>query len=303
MSSSSHRHSAHSTRGRDRGHDRDKDRDHDRPNPSAAPPVDPISEDDYFRKATEFRKWLRDDRGQYLDELSSSDARRVFRKFVRRWNKGELDAEYYRGTVALGGAETTRYQWAFVSKLPDDEQDRIASTARAVSKAGSQSKLPAPPLSRPVGPARDRDRPYPRDRDRDPVDIDDDRDRAAAHRRAERRTARRDATDRAAELAPPPSTAREAMLEKRRATTDFHRSRAEARSDWTAEVPEHVALGGGGKEEFEAAKRRRDAAAERRAAARRETAEPVDDRLAAMRAKEDAAMAMFHQLAAKFKPT
>ncbi|KAJ3359219.1 hypothetical protein GGF32_009512 [Allomyces javanicus] len=293
MSSSSHRHSAHSTRDRDRGHDRDRDR----PNPSAAPPVDPITEDDYYRKATEFRKWLRDDRGQYLDELASSDARRVFRKFVRRWNKGELDAEYYRGTVALAGAETTRYQWAFVSKLPDDEQDRIASTARAVSKAGSQSKIPAPPPSRSVGPARDRDRPY-----RDPSDMDDDRDRAAAQRRAERRTARRDALDRAAELAPPPSTAREAILEKRRATTDFHRSRAEARSDWTADVPEHVALGGGGKEEFEAAKRRRDAAADRRAAARRETAEPVDDRLAAMRAKEDAAMAMFHQLAAKFKP-
>ncbi|KNE61886.1 hypothetical protein AMAG_07156 [Allomyces macrogynus ATCC 38327] len=299
MSSSSHRRSAHSMRGHDR--DRDYDRDRDR----ATPSIDPITEDDYYRKATEFRKWLRDDRGQYLDELSSSDARRVFRKFVRRWNKGELDPEYYRGTVALAGAETTRYQWAFVSNLPDDEQDRIASTARAVSKAGSGS---APPPARPVGPSRDRDRdrdrPYPRDRDRDrdPADIDNDRDLAAAHRRAERRTARRDAADRAAELAPPPSTAREAMLEKRRATTDFHRSRAEARSDWTAEVPEHVALGGGGKEEFEAAKRRRDAAAERRAAARRETAEPVDDRLAAMRAKEDAAMAMFHQLAAKFKP-
>ncbi|KNE62887.1 hypothetical protein, variant [Allomyces macrogynus ATCC 38327] len=250
MSSSSHRHSAHSTRDRDRDRDRGHGRDKDHTRTPVAPAnIEPITEDDYFRKATEFRKWLRDDRGQYLDELSSSDARRVFRKFVRRWNKGELDAEYYRGTVALAGAETTRYQWAFVSKLPDHEQDRIASTARAVSKAGSQSRIPAPPPpSRSVGPARDRDRPY-----RDPADIDDDRDRAAAHRRAERRTARRDAADRAAELAPPPSTAREAMLEKRRATTDFHRSRAEARSDWTADVPEHVALGGGGKEEFEAA--------------------------------------------------
>lgn len=50
-----------------------------------------IGEDDYFEKANEFRVWLKESKGKYLDEISSKEARRYFKKFVKRWNDYELD--------------------------------------------------------------------------------------------------------------------------------------------------------------------------------------------------------------------
>lgn len=37
--------------------------------------VSEISESDYFQKSTEFRTWLRDEKGKYFDELTGERAR------------------------------------------------------------------------------------------------------------------------------------------------------------------------------------------------------------------------------------
>lgn len=50
-----------------------------------------INEDDYFEKANEFRLWLKESKRKYLDEISSKEARRYFKKFVGKWNDYELD--------------------------------------------------------------------------------------------------------------------------------------------------------------------------------------------------------------------
>ena len=50
-----------------------------------------ISKDDYFIKAAEFRVWLNEKKHKYFNELSSEDARYYFGKFVKAWNKFELD--------------------------------------------------------------------------------------------------------------------------------------------------------------------------------------------------------------------
>jgi hypothetical protein len=50
-----------------------------------------ISKDDYFIKAAEFRVWLHEKKNKYLDELKSDDARYYFGKFVKAWNRFELD--------------------------------------------------------------------------------------------------------------------------------------------------------------------------------------------------------------------
>ena len=46
----------------------------------------PISEDDYFAKSKEFQLWLHEARSTYLDEVSSEEARKLFKKFVAKWN-------------------------------------------------------------------------------------------------------------------------------------------------------------------------------------------------------------------------
>lgn len=48
-----------------------------------------LTTEDYYR-TREFRPWLAA-RDMYLDELSSADARRQFRRFVHEWNAGRLD--------------------------------------------------------------------------------------------------------------------------------------------------------------------------------------------------------------------
>jgi hypothetical protein len=46
-------------------------------------------------KASEFRYWLKSERGKYLDELTSEEAHKYFRRFVRRWNDGALPRQCY----------------------------------------------------------------------------------------------------------------------------------------------------------------------------------------------------------------
>ena len=156
-----------------KSHHRDKD--------DAAPPlmanlcVEPISEADYFLKAAEFQKWLHEERRTFLDEISSDDARRSFKKFADAWNAGKLPEKYYSGEAAgVGGAaqpaaSRTRHQWGFVSKLSDADQlqlDRAADQTKAqtnlTSKApgggggggGASGGGSSSARSGPIGPAR-----------------------------------------------------------------------------------------------------------------------------------------------------
>ena len=57
-----------------------------------------ITEDDYFSRNSEFRLWLLEDRHVYFDDLKADEARRMFDKFVDKWNAGKLKS--------AGGHET-----------------------------------------------------------------------------------------------------------------------------------------------------------------------------------------------------
>ncbi|KAG8684699.1 hypothetical protein FRC08_013535, partial [Ceratobasidium sp. 394] len=57
--------------------------------------VSEISEASYFQKSSEFRIWLRDEKGKYFDELTGDRARHYFRKFVKAWNRGKLPKSLY----------------------------------------------------------------------------------------------------------------------------------------------------------------------------------------------------------------
>jgi hypothetical protein len=128
-----------------------------------------ISENDYFLKTQQFQEWLSSVRGTYLDEISSDEARRLFRKFCDKWNAGELSQDLYRtghgaGSVKSSGpaASRTRHEWSFVSKLSDVDQMQLDRTVSGVGAqtnhdpraTGSTSTIGAKPLQGPsAGPS------------------------------------------------------------------------------------------------------------------------------------------------------
>ncbi|KAJ8570191.1 hypothetical protein K7X08_006768 [Anisodus acutangulus] len=56
-----------------------------------------LSKDDYFSKNNEFSTWLKDKKKLFFSDLSSEAARDLFSDFVKDWNKGKLDSQYYEG--------------------------------------------------------------------------------------------------------------------------------------------------------------------------------------------------------------
>lgn len=57
--------------------------------------VQPISLDDFFTKSLEFKFWLKHKKKKFIDQLESSKSKKYFGKFVRHWNDGRLDQDYY----------------------------------------------------------------------------------------------------------------------------------------------------------------------------------------------------------------
>ncbi|CAG8669231.1 538_t:CDS:2, partial [Paraglomus occultum] len=90
--------------------------------------LQPITEDDYYTKSTEFRIWLREYKDKYFDELNSEQTRRYFKKFVNAWNKFELEKKYYDGirSSQIDKSDKTRYKWNI--KANADELEAIKNT-------------------------------------------------------------------------------------------------------------------------------------------------------------------------------
>ena len=122
----------------------------------------PISEDDYFAKSKEFQLWLHEARSTYLDEVSSEEARKLFKKFVAKWNTGALPPNVYAGGGGSdnAAANRTRHTWAFAAKLSDADQMQLDRTVDGVSNetnrdktSGGSSKAGAmAPSSKPTAP-------------------------------------------------------------------------------------------------------------------------------------------------------
>ncbi|XP_070568980.1 triadin-like [Ptychodera flava] len=74
-----------------------------------------ITEEDFYNKGLEFRTWLVEEKGKYVDELQTSKAKLLFKKFVKKWNKHRLPKKYYKGFDAsdISAASRTKYKWNF----------------------------------------------------------------------------------------------------------------------------------------------------------------------------------------------
>eukprot|EP00962_Isochrysis_galbana_P017182 scaffold4942_cov106-Isochrysis_galbana.AAC.1 len=211
--------------------------------------VEPITTDDYFRRAPEFQRWLQESRGQFLDELPSDEAHKLFSKFVSKWNGGDLPRETY--SIGDDGTDLprTRHRWGFTSKLSAAEQLQLESTRDSIhaqtQRAAGQGRDGAA-LARATGSAGRA------------------QNAGAASKRA--REEESFAFDEAAAMlgvhtAKPDAGSREALLEKRRAQTAYHR-----RNDDEGGVPamSDGMLMGASSEEFALLAGRRQAAAARK---------------------------------------
>jgi len=210
--------------------------------------VMPITTDDYFRRAQEFQRWLQESRGKFLEELPSDEAHKLFSKFVSKWNSGGLSSQTYSCGRDGIDVQRTRHRWDFASKLSAEEQLQLESTRDSIQ---AQTRRAA-------------------GQGRDGAAIE----RAAsvasrAHISGIGRSSRRalddasSAFDEAAALlgvdtTKPDAGSREAMLEKRRAQTAYHR-----RSDEEEGMPamSDSALMGANSDEFAACVARRQQAA------------------------------------------
>ncbi|KAH1210957.1 Style cell-cycle inhibitor 1-A [Glycine max] len=67
-----------------------------------------LSNDDYFAKNNEFATWLKEEKNVFFSDLLAESARLLFSDFVKAWNKGKLDSNYYEG-IATG--PRTSHNW------------------------------------------------------------------------------------------------------------------------------------------------------------------------------------------------
>lgn len=246
--------------------------------------IQSITEDDYFAKSTEFRLWLRQSKKKYFEDLSSDDARRYFKKFVRAWNDFELDESYYKGirSSQLSSKETTKYQWAFAKKIGRDDQNRVESirdsidtmtnvrfaeevnrltgkaTALGSSGASAAKRVLGPSMPPPSGSQSSTRRPMTADEVMEQEEQDQYRRR---QKRAELNSYRKTKDAVLEELAPK-ETGREAKLEKKRAMNEYHRR--ERSPDVELSEQDMMGTGSDYKSALAAERRRREARESRR---------------------------------------
>nr|XP_019003642.1 uncharacterized protein I203_03788 [Kwoniella mangroviensis CBS 8507]OCF67103.1 hypothetical protein I203_03788 [Kwoniella mangroviensis CBS 8507] len=275
--------------------------------------VKEIGEEDYLQvqasllKSSEFKAWLKEDRGKYLDEMSSESAHKYFRKFTRRWNDGVLKPHQYHPPATASASENTGYKWSFASRgdttssLKSVREDVARSTHSSVRKYTETQSInsyshgpptigPSPSASsssRPLGPS------MPTSSDRQyALEVAQDT------RKAEKKSHLRDMYNKADELVPK-SGGREGKLEEKRATNAENKRYRDKDTAAGLEMDEGTLMGDEGS--FAAAVRAREQAESRRRD-RKDSA--VQDRRAAdserlmeRKAKESATMDMFKALA------
>lgn len=267
--------------------------------PYDAEELDP--DKDYFLKQAEFRIWLREEKGKYVDELSGDKSRTYFRKFTKRWNSGKLNDTFYSGSVAarVESSSNTAYRWSFAGKESKQDKAAIEEARNTVARATNQAQelggvaplAPSKPTARIAGPT------LPSASDWTELE-ETRRDLADQERKYSRKREREDDKARIDDLVGPRETGREGMLEKKRLKREGDRQARAEKDDAFVEVGEDALYGG---DSFRARIAQRDAARkrmeEKRQGERVTRDSESQSRFGALREKDKANMAYLQALA------
>lgn len=247
-------------------------------------------------------------RDKYVEDLSTDEAAALFRrKFVKKWNRGQLARMFYDGIPerVLEQTRRTKHTWGFAQRLSDREAMELASARDSVGVATRKSDLLAPPRApQPQSQSavatepesnnngssshrrtRERDASEDRDRSRhkrkshrsrDASSSDDDADRRRRSHASDRKRRRKHHESHVLEELAPKETGREAMLEKRRQVAGkLHgaaRDREENRDG--LDVSEDFLMGGGGGDDLQRRLKAREQVRDRR---QQEAQDKLDD--------------------------
>ncbi|KAJ3327499.1 hypothetical protein HDU93_001906, partial [Gonapodya sp. JEL0774] len=241
-----------------------------------------LSEDDYFRKSSEFRLWLQK-KGKEAD--STKEARKLFVKFVKKWNAGELDATFYGGvTPAQSRKNTGEGAWHFKG-ITKEEINRTVSEVQNATEGSA-------PSASATSTSRDRS-----ERHTGPTlsEEDDARDRSREEYLAKRRKEARD-TEAALDMVAPKETGREAMLLKKAA-----RKRGKKEDDYDVVLPDKELYGEGEsfKSTVEMERRRLERREQVKARDQRQVSSVTGEKLRLHQEKEQALMDQFRKMAAE----
>lgn len=281
-----HRSSKHSSSSSSKKHrhHREEDSEEDDEEENKLPnSIKPITEEAYFEKATEFRLWLKEAKQKYIDEISSKESRRYFKKFVKKWNAYELDEKFYKGmnSTQLGSSDTTRYKWSFAKKLDKMEMDSVRDSVDSMTaQSRGEDKL----KRRAAGPTMP------------PTDTFSKEQRYEEMRTERKYEAKRAKERREAALdeVAPRETGREAQIAKKRALNAYHKR--ERSPD--VELSEADLMGGDDfKARLAAEKRAKEAKEARQHERREQKMAPIMSKMAEYKAKESATMEMFKKMA------
>ncbi|KAM0750179.1 hypothetical protein T439DRAFT_247115 [Meredithblackwellia eburnea MCA 4105] len=274
----------------------------------AGPPpgVKELDADDFFLKSTELKVWLDEERGKKLDQISASDARKYFKKFCRRWNKGKLEEKYYTGisSARVSSSVSSGHSWSFTKATQRelDDASRIRKEIDGPSSSrdgprggggGGNAKVQGPvqgPSLPPTSGSAVQDLYNSRENYR--AGQESLRDAEKAQRRREGRDAREEERDSRA-------TGRDRVMEKRREVNAGNKAMRDAKEGGgMMEFDDETLMGGSGSS-FAAAIAARDRSKTqgRRAQALEERAAEREDKYKQLRTKEDDTMAMFRKLA------
>ncbi|KAF4322499.1 hypothetical protein BBO99_00002661 [Phytophthora kernoviae] len=252
-----------------------------------------ISEDDYFLRATEFRVWLTQSKGKYVDDLSTEEATQLFRDdFVRKWNRGKLAEMFYKGLpdAVLEQTKRTRHRWGFVAKLGEKEKFALATAKDSVDVATKKQDLLNPgngaSVKKPPREKAETDRSNSRRKGREEEDKEDTWKRRKVERKKEK-----EYRDTVMDELAPKETGREAQIQKRRQLGEKLHGAARDREDTRdgLDVSEDFLMGGGrhgGEDDFQRRMAQRDSA-------RRRKQGEQQAKLAGLAAKESARMDKF----------
>ncbi|EFP82908.2 uncharacterized protein PGTG_09876 [Puccinia graminis f. sp. tritici CRL 75-36-700-3] len=266
------------------------------------PGVQPISKDDFFLKSLEFKVWLKNDKNKFIDQLDSHKSKKYFEKFVRYWNKGKLDEDYYNRATTLDRekARQALQEASIGPSLPGGDKGPGASKP-AIIGPSLPSHLLQPSSS------SSSSTPTPTTLADHQYKVDQELDGEAQERILRKNEAKRKRKEDKEEESANRATGKDRLLEKRKEKRDAQGEYLRQRDDPTGPELDDRSLFGSNNS-FQEAIRARDRAKERRtgknASFKVEKQLVMQEKVAAMKSKEDETMAMFKALAAsKFGPS
>lgn len=266
--------------------------------------MQPISLDDFFTKSLEFKFWLKHKKKKFIDQLESSKSKKYFGKFVRHWNDGRLDQDYYNPPAhwRTSSASTSSHAWTFTGATTlDREKAKNALREAHLGPSRSSASLLQTDQKPIIGPSLPSNTPSSSNLAEHQFKQDEEREAILQEKAHQRRESKRRRQAEKEEESANRATGKQRLIEKRKEKRDAQSEYQRTKEDPTAwELDDRSMFGSNNS--FQDALRARDRAQERRmgknSARQVEKQLVMQEKMTAMRSKEDETMAMLKAMAA-----